>query len=123
MSNRAIYFILALTLFCLEILIATKLSAFPFIRGSLGDFLVVILLFFSVKAVREVRPYPLAAAVFLFACLIETAQFFHLADTLGFPRGSIPSIVLGNSFSSEDILMYGLGSLAAAFLDQFIFRQ
>ncbi len=110
----------ALGIFLAEILIATKLTAFRFIRGSLGDFLVVILLFFALKTIRDFETRVLAVSVFLFSCLVETAQYLHIADRLGFARGSIPHIVLGNSFSMEDILMYGLGCISAAWLDGMI---
>lgn len=110
--------LLAVLLFGVEVFIAVKLRAYPCIRGSLGDFLVVILLFVAAKAVWPLEGKRLALQVFAFACVIETAQFFRLADLLGFPRGSIPSIVLGTTFSWEDIIMYGLGCLVAAGLDQ-----
>lgn len=112
------YLILALFLFIVEVLIATQFSGRSFIRGSLGDYLVVMLVYCGVKVLWQPPPMPLGIGVFVFAGLVELAQFFHLADLLGFPKRSIGHIVLGNSFSLEDILMYGLGTLTVVWLDK-----
>jgi hypothetical protein len=47
----------------------------------------------------------------------EALPYLHLADLLGLKRGSLLYIVLGNTFSASDLLMYGLGGLLAAGLD------
>jgi hypothetical protein len=64
-----------------------------------------------------VRPWPLAVGVFLFACLVEGLQYFHPVDRLGLRHGSVLAIVMGNSFSWADILMYFLGCLTSSLLD------
>lgn len=117
MPVRLLYALLALAIFLVEVLIATRLVDLRFIRGSVGDFLVTGLLYFLLQAARPSPPKALAAGVFVFACLVELAQYFHLADRLGFARGSVWHILLGNVFSWQDILMYGLGCLAAYGLD------
>ena len=48
--------------------------------------------------------------VFLFACVIEFAQYFHFAEWFGLKDNKIAMIVLGNSFSWIDILCYAMGS-------------
>lgn len=107
------YLAFALLIFLLEILVATSLASVRFIRGSISDFLVVILLYFLCAAFYRCQPKALAAGIFLFAAAVEFSQYFHLADLLGFARGSLISILLGNTFSWQDMLMYALGSLAA----------
>ncbi len=105
----------AMLLFMVEVIIATKLNGYHFIRAYLGDFLVVMLVYCAVKAFWNVEPKPLAIGVFLFACAIELAQLFRLADVLhltGWAR-----VVLGTSFSFYDILMYAAGSVVIWWLD------
>ena len=116
-SHRPLWIAAALALFTTEVLIATIWNEVPFVRADLGDFLVVILLYALAKSVRPFRATPLACAIFLFACAIETAQAFSIADRLGFARGSIPSIVIGTTYQTSDLLMYLAGSLAAWTLD------
>jgi hypothetical protein len=111
------HLLIVLLVFVAEILVATTFAQVRFIRSSISDFLVVILLYHLVKTFRPVSPLRLAIVVFLLACAVETAQYFHLGDVLGFRRGSLHSILLGTSFSWSDILMYFLGCATSYLLD------
>lgn len=117
-SLRVVWFATALTVFAIEFLIATMWKDVPFVRADLGDFLVVVLLYALAKSVRPFRATPLAGAIFLFACIVEIAQAFSVADRLGFARGSIPSIVIGTTYQTSDLLMYLAGSLMAWIVDR-----
>jgi len=123
MSLRSKYLLFGIVIFFCEVLIATKLSGFKFIRENFGDFLVVILLYFIVKTVRDFPPLPLAMCIFVFSVIIEITQYFHLSDALGFRRGSVISILMGTNFSFYDILMYLLGTITAYGFDQLYFRK
>lgn len=101
----------AITLFVVEVIIATQLNGYHFIRAYFGDFLVVILVYCTVKAVWNVEPKRLAIGVFAFATIVELAQLFRVADVLqltGWAR-----MVVGTSFSFHDLLMYAAGCLVA----------
>ena len=113
---------LSVVIFGVEVLIATRLAHWHFVRSSLGDYLVVFVLFFPALALRPFPPRRLAAAVFAFSVLVEIAQALHLADALGFERGSIGHIVLGATFSWSDVLMYGLGCLTCIAVDRRLVR-
>lgn len=120
MPQKLQHLLIAVFVFITEILIATTFAHTGFIRPFLGDYLVVILLYHLVKSVRDIPPLKLAFGVFVFACLVETAQFFQLADVLGFPRGSVMSILIGTNFSWADILMYLLGCVTSYGVDRFL---
>ena len=113
---------LSAVIFGVEVLIATRLAHWHFVRSSLGDFLVVFLLYFPALVLRPFPPRNLAAAVFAFSVLVEVAQALRLADALGFERGSVGYIVLGATFSFSDIVMYGLGCLTCVFVDRRLVR-
>jgi hypothetical protein len=113
MKTRSIHFAIALGVFVAEILVATTFSHIRVVRSSVGDYLVVILIYHLVKGCRSFSPLPLAVGVFLFACLVEGAQYVHLVDTLGLRRRSLLAVLIGNSFSWSDILMYFLGCLTS----------
>ena len=115
MRIRAKHLLITLVLFIIEVLIATTFSRSRFIRSYLGDYLVVILLYYLVKSFYDVSPLVLSILIFVFACGIEIAQYFRLADVLGLRPGSVLSILLGTSFSWMDILMYFTGCLTAYF--------
>lgn len=117
------HLLIAFFVFITEILIATTFAHTGFIRPFLGDYLVVILLYHLVKSARDIPTLKLAFGVFVFACLVETAQYFQLGDVLGFPRGSVMSILIGTSFSWADIQMYLLGCVTSYCLDRFLLSK
>ena len=119
MHTKTKHLLIALIVFIAEILVATTFSHIRFIRSFISDFLVVIFLYHLVKAFRTVSPLTLSIAVFVFSCVIEILQYFHLGDIFGLPRGSLLSILLGTNFSWIDILMYFLGCLTSYCLDSF----
>ena len=106
------YALWALALLGIEFLIATVFSCIGFIRGYIGDILVVILLYCLVLSVVKVRnKSKLIGAIFLFAVLVEVLQYFGVATYLGFTKGILGYIILGNHFSWGDILSYAIGYL------------
>lgn len=123
MRRRLTYLLLALLLFGVEVLIATRLRHVPFVRSSLGDVLVVMLIYFAALAVRDVRRVPLAVGVFLFACAVETSQYLQLAPALGLRPGGVLWIVLGATFQWGDILCYLAGTVLALAADLSVVRR
>lgn len=103
------YFLLTFLIFFIEVLIATKFKNNFFIRAYLGDIIVVILIFTFFKSFTKINDQKLILGIFLFSCLAEFAQFFNIAEKLGFQPGSVMYIVIGNSFSWIDILCYAVG--------------
>lgn len=111
------YALLALALFFIEVIIATYLKHFTFIRNYFGDFLVVILLYCMAKTLYPFKAKRLAIGIFIFACLIETLQYFHIADLLNLQKDGIARIVTGTQFGFEDIAMYAGGCVLVWLLD------
>ncbi|MBD8083118.1 ribosomal maturation YjgA family protein [Chryseobacterium caseinilyticum] len=105
------YLLLTILLFCAEVLIATVFKNNFFIRAYLGDVIVVILLYTFVRTFIKINSIKLISGIFLFSCLIEFAQYFNVAEKLGFQKGSLMYIVIGNSFSWIDILCYAVGCM------------
>lgn len=122
-KSRLAWGAFALVILCTEVLIATVWAKVPFVRADLGDYLVVILLYATARSVRPFPPRALAASILAFSFLVEITQHFHLADRLGFARGSLASIVLGTSFQVSDLFMYLAGCLTAWFLDERIVKR
>ena len=97
------YLLLTILIFLVEVLIATVLKNNFFIRAYLGDVIVVILLYTFVKSFFTVNDTKLILGIFAFSCVVELAQYFNIAEKLGFQPGSLMYIVIGNSFSWVDI--------------------
>lgn len=106
--------VLALVVFAMEVVIATQLPHVSWIRAYLGDVLVVILIYAAARSVLRIHDHVLLLAVFVFACCIEFAQYFRLAELLGFVRGDVMYTVIGNTFSWGDIVCYAIGCIAMA---------
>ena len=104
------YLILALSLFLTELFIAFQVRD-TIVRPYGGDFLVVILIYCTIKSCLITDINFTAIGVLLFAYLVETSQYFHLINKLGLERSSIARNILGTSFAWTDLLMYTLGML------------
>lgn len=72
-------FLIAILIFLTEVLIATKLKNIFFVRAYLGDVLVVMLLYFFVRAFIKINPIKLITGIFIWSCMIECLQYFHFA--------------------------------------------
>jgi hypothetical protein len=105
------YFFLTILIFLAEVLIATKLSDIFFVRAYLGDVIVVMLLYTFVKSFIKVNDQKLIFGILIFSLMVEFAQYFNIAEKLGFRPGSLMFIVIGNSFSWIDNLCYAVGCL------------
>lgn len=87
------------------------------IRPYGGDFLVVILLYYLVRAFWKGTPFPIALAVLLFAYTVEILQYFKIVNLLGLQGNRLAEIIIGTGFSWWDMLAYTLGILTVYFLD------
>ena len=119
--NRT-YFLLTVLLFITEVCIALFVHD-HFIRPYIGDVLVVILIYCSVKSFLKVSVIKAAIAVLLFAFSIETLQYLAIVEKLGLENNKIARIVIGTSFSWEDILAYIVGIGMVLVFESFILKQ
>jgi hypothetical protein len=117
MTFRPNYLLVAAALFVVEAAIARGYIPGAFVRNSVGDVLVIPLLYCFLRGATKASP-SVALAVGLAAGLTaEVLQYLHLADLLGLKKGSLPYVVLGNTFSWSDLVMYSIGGVLAAWLD------
>ncbi|MFZ4556595.1 MAG: DUF2809 domain-containing protein [Pseudanabaena sp.] len=112
-ANRLIfnrkYFYLTVLLFLIEVYIAIFVKD-QFIRPFGGDVLVVILLYCFVRSFWKINTNIAAVSVFIFACAIEGLQYLNLLDRLGWRQYKLLAIILGTTFSWEDIFAYATGT-------------
>lgn len=109
---RAGYFWVSLAVFAIEVLIATVGAQQPFLRGYVGDALVVVLIYTLISAFWRVhRRQLLALSVFGLACLVEVFQYLGGSELLRLADGSWQQVVVGTTFSWGDIAAYAVGCL------------
>jgi Protein of unknown function (DUF2809) len=102
------YFLLTILLTVVEIYIGARMHD-AIIRPYGGDFLCVIFLYCMIRSFLSFRVWPTALAVLVFAYMVETLQYFHWADRLGFRKPSLMRTLMGVEFTWIDILCYTLG--------------
>jgi len=102
------YFLLAVLLFIIEVLIALYVHD-AIIRPYIGDLLVVILLYCFVRAFVKVNTVPAAIGVLVFSFIIEVLQYFRLVALLGLGHSTLARIVIGSSFEWIDLIAYTAG--------------
>src|ERR1700743_3454273 len=102
------YFIFAILLFLIEVLIARYIHD-AIIRPYIGDFLVVVFIYCFIKAFFNFRVLPTAIGVLIFSYTIEILPYFKFVEMLGLGHNKLARIILGTSFEWVDLVMYTLG--------------
>ena len=83
-----------------------------FVRPYMGDVLITILICCLCRAVMPKGMYALPIYVFVFATLVEVAQYFDIVKLLGLENNTFISTIIGTTFSTMDLICYGVGCLA-----------
>jgi len=81
-----------------------------FVRGFLGDVLVIPLLYFFVKTFSSVSPEKALSGILGFAFLVEILQRFNLSEKLNL-QSKLINIILGNTFDPMDLIAYTTGAI------------
>ena len=105
------YFILAILLLLIEVLIAVYAHD-NIVRPYVGDFLVVILLYCTVKSFWNASALVTGVSVLILSYIIEILQYFHLVDRLGLQNSRLATTILGSQFEWIDLIAYTTGIAA-----------
>jgi len=116
------YFLLAIGLFIIEVLIALYMHD-RIVRPYIGDLLVVILIYCFVKAFVNTRVFKTAVAVLVFSYAVEVSQYFKLVEVLGLGKSTVARIILGSSFKWVDMLAYTAGILIVLAIEHYLQKR
>ena len=107
---RFLYAAIFAVLLLAEILIGLFVHD-QFVRPYIGDVLVTILICCFVRTVvpRGIRALPVY--VFVFAALVETAQYFQIVKLLSLEDHILLSTIVGTTFSVADLVCYAAGCI------------
>lgn len=106
LTYASVFFILLLT----EIYIGLFVHD-SFVRPYIGDVLVTILLCCLLRIIVPNGVPALPIYVFVFAALVEIAQYFDVVKLLGLANSTFISTIIGRTFSSIDLICYAAGCL------------
>lgn len=116
------YLLLAATLFLIETCIALFIKD-RIIRPFVGDVLVVALVYCFVRTFLDVSYRKTALGVFIFACLIETLQYFDYVKLLNLENNRVLSVIMGRTFEWSDFAAYFVGFLLVIATEKFYERH
>lgn len=102
------YGLIFLAILIVEIIIALFVKN-PMIRGSVGDILVVILIYCFIQTFFNFDKAKTIIGVGIFAILLEISQAFNLVQKLGLQDNKFTSTVIGTTFDMNDIWAYVAG--------------
>ncbi len=114
--TRATYAATALLIFCVEVAIALFVKS-GFVRHTLSDVFVVMLLYAALMAVAPLPRVIAAGLCFVFACAVEVGQALGLVERLGLSDMPLARIVIGTTFSWSDIAAYAAGAFITVIAD------
>jgi len=83
----------------------------PIVRGFLGDFLVVILLYSLMRSFWNISVSTCAISVLVFSFAVEISQYFNIVEVLGLGDNGLAKIVIGTCFDWFDLLAYTLAAI------------
>lgn len=109
LPSRLFYLFAACALFLIEVGIARYAPSGSFVRDSLGDVLVIVLLHTILRALILAPVLHCAVLATVCGFVVEGLQYLHVAEKLGFAKGSVMYIVIGNTATWADLLMYVIG--------------
>ena len=115
--TRLAFLAVAVLILAVEIYIAVCIKA-GFVRHYLGDVLAVILLYALARAIFSVTPSNLALKIFVFAAVLELAQYLGVVEILGI-ENKILKIMIGGIFDLADLLCYAVGCVLAGIYEKF----
>ncbi|WP_303316233.1 ribosomal maturation YjgA family protein [Flavivirga abyssicola] len=110
------YFIIAVVLFAIEVLIAIYFK-YGFIRHTLGDYLVVMLLYCFIKSFVKAAPIIVAIPVLIFSYVIELLQLINILETLNLNNNHLLKLILGSTFHISDLVAYTLGIISVLIIE------
>lgn len=119
---RGHYFIIALVIFFVEILIALYVHD-RIVRPYVGDFLVVILVYCFLRAFINSSVIKLALAALLISYAVEILQYADMLGRLGLQDSALARVVMGTSFEWIDMVAYTLGIALVLYVEKMISRQ
>lgn len=119
---NAPYAIVAFSLFVIEVLIALFVTD-GFVRGYLGDVLVVALVYATLRAVTRMSMMQALAVTLGIALVIEIAQAFAVLRMVGLADNRVAAIVFGGVFDVLDIVAYLVGGALVVIAEMTLRRR
>ncbi len=123
MKRRLVYFSLSVICFIACILIVKLFSDNQFIRGSLGDIVVILLIYFFIKIFKDLNALKLTVFTLAAAYIIEFLQYLKITSFIGLEHNTIVQLILGSVFDPKDLIAYTIGAILVYIIDTKLVRH
>ncbi|WP_291072915.1 MULTISPECIES: DUF2809 domain-containing protein [unclassified Empedobacter] len=110
-------FSIAIIIFLIEVIIALHIKD-KIIRPFVGDILVVIFIYYFIKAFINTKAINIAIFTLFFSFVVEILQYFNFVEMIGLGHNKAARIIIGTSFSWIDLLCYFVGFILLFFIDK-----
>jgi len=110
-------FSIAVIIFLIEVIIALYIKD-KIIRPFVGDILVVIFIYYFIKAFINTKAINIAIFTLFFSFIVEILQYFNFVEMIGLGHNKAARIIIGTSFSWIDLLCYFIGFILLFFIDK-----
>lgn len=122
LKSRLVYFSLSILCFTACILIVKLFNDNQFIRGFIGDIIVISLIYFLIKSFHAFHAKKLAVFTLVIAYITEFLQYLELTTFLGFEHNTVVQLILGSVFDPYDLIAYTIGAILVYIIDTKILR-
>ncbi len=112
------YLIIALIIFLVEVCIAYFLKT-GFIRHTLGDYLVVMLVYCFIKGITNLSVITSALLTFCIAFSVEFLQLTPILEVANLKQYKIARIIFGTTFSVSDLVAYSAGVITILIIEYY----
>lgn len=115
-------FTIAIIIFLIEVIIALYIKD-KIIRPFVGDILVVIFIYYFIKAFINTKAINIAIFTLFFSFIVEILQYFNFVEMIGLGHNKAARIIIGTSFSWIDLLCYFVGFILLFFIDKDLMKE
>jgi hypothetical protein len=88
-----------------------------FIRGFIGDAVIVMMMYFFFMIFYRFNTFCLAAIILIFSFSIEFMQYLRIFSDNGLEDNPVIKLIFGSVFDPLDLLAYAIGVTTAMFID------
>ena len=112
------YLVLAHSVFLMEIAIAFIIKT-GFVRYTIGDYLVVIMLYAIIRGCTNLKVWVSALVVLLIAYAIELLQLIHVLTYFNLQHSKTAKLIFGSTFQLGDLVAYTLGIITVLIFEYY----
>jgi hypothetical protein len=94
-----------------------------FIRGFIGDIIVILLVYFFIKIFSDFHALKLTLFTLAIAFTTEFLQYLRLTSYLGLEHNPLALLIFGSVFDPYDLVAYTIGAILVYFIDTRLIKR